>query len=300
MTPSIFLRSATMEARISPLGAELKSLRHFPHGELLWQGDPASWEKTSPLLFPVIGRVAGDRIRIRGESYPMRQHGFAQSLRYEVVEKTELSCLLVAEDDPATWESYPFSFRLEVGYSLDENKLTVSTAVFNTGRGVMPASFGYHPGFRWPVEGGLPKSDHYIHFPDDSEIVVARPLDTLLGPQRSHMQLRGGIFQLDETEFLRGAIIALGPTSRSVQFASKSGKLSIDVAFEGLSNLGFWMRPGHDFLCIEPWQGHADPHDFDGDFFDKPGLDLIAESSVVNYRLSICLNEHKSNKGLNN
>ncbi len=296
MTPALFLRSATMEARISLLGAELKSLHHVRHGELLWQGDPASWDKTSPLLFPVIGRVAGDRIRIAGESFPIRQHGFAQSLRFEVAGKTELSCLLVADDSPATRESYPFSFRLEVAYSLDENRLTVSTVVFNTGRGVMPASFGYHPGFRWPLEDGVAKSDHHVHFPDDREIVVARPLETLLGPKRSRILLPGGVFQLDETEFARGAIIALAPKSGSVRFASGSGKLSIDVGFEGLSNLGFWMRPGHDFLCIEPWQGHADPQGFDGDFFDKPGLDHIAEGSSATYRLSMCVNDRTRSK----
>lgn len=113
------------------------------------------------------------------------------------------------------------------------------------------------------------------------------------------MPLRGGMFQLDETEFARGAMIALAPKSRSVRFASRSGKLSIDVGFEGLSNLGFWMRPGHDFLCIEPWQGHADPHDFDGDFFDKPGLDHIAEGSSANYRLYMCLNDQTHSKGPN-
>lgn len=264
---------------------------------MLWQGDPPYWGRTSSLLFPVIGRVAGDRIRIRGESYPMPQHGFAQALRFEFVKKTEHACLLAVEDNAATRESYPLSFRLEVGYLLGGDKLSVSATVVNTGRGIMPASFGYHPGFRWPLEPGPAKADRYIHFSDDRRIVVARPLETLLGPKRSYIPLPAGVFPLDETEFARGAMIALAPRSRSVRFGSRSGTLSVDVGFDGLTNLGIWMRPGCDFLCIEPWQGHADPHGFDGDFFDKPSLDYIDKKSSRNYRLSICLNEQSQGGG---
>jgi galactose mutarotase-like enzyme len=61
----------------------------------------------------------------------------------------------------------------------------------------------------------------------------------------------------------------------------------IDVAFSGLSQLGLWMRPGADFLCIEPWQGHADQHDFTRDFFEKPGLDLIPEGGSPTYHMAI-------------
>jgi galactose mutarotase-like enzyme len=293
----VILRSETMEARISTIGAELESLRHGRHGEMLWQGDPAYWDKTSPLLFPVIGRVAGDHIRIVGKSYPMPQHGFAQELRFDVVIQAEQSCLLAAEDSSETRAMYPFPFRLEVGYAVSGDTLSIETTVINTGAGMMPASFGYHPGFRWPLEPGLAKSHHEICFPDDDAIIVARPLETLLGPERSRVSLPAGVLALDETEFARGAMIALSPQSRLVHFGSKRGKLSVDVGFEGLANLGIWMRPDGDFLCIEPWQGHADPHGFDGDFFDKPGLDHIGAKSSKSYRLVIRLHDYANGDG---
>lgn len=285
------LRSETMEARISLVGAELRSLRHERHGEIMWQGDPAYWDRTSPLLFPVIGRVAGDRIRVGDFSYPMPQHGFAQALRFEVVERTTRTCLLAAEDSPLTWTSYPFPFRLEVSYSVSGSALSIETTVVNTGKGVLPASFGYHPGFRWPLEPGLAKSDHEICFPDDRTITVARPLQTLLGPDRTEIPLPEGVLTLDEAEFARGAMIVLSPNSKSVRFGSRTGTLSVEVGFQAMTSLGIWMRPGGDFLCIEPWHGHADPLGFAGGFLVKPGLDHIGEKSSKTYGLSISLHE---------
>jgi hypothetical protein len=50
------------------------------------------------------------------------------------------------------------------------------------------------------------------------------------------------------------------------------------------------MRPGADFLCIEPWHGTASPVDFDGEFRDKPGLMLIppGERRVLTLRIRLC------------
>ena len=45
------------------------------------------------------------------------------------------------------------------------------------------------------------------------------------------------------------------------QVASVSRK-PLSIAFEGLPHGALWMRPGADYLCVEPWCGYADPEDF--------------------------------------
>jgi hypothetical protein len=62
------------------------------------------------------------------------------------------------------------------------------------------------------------------------------------------------------------------------------------VAWEGFRELGIWMRPGGDFLCIEPWYGTASPADFGGEFHDKPGLMLIppGDRRVLTMRVRLC------------
>ena len=54
--------------------------------------------------------------------------------------------------------------------------------------------------------------------------------------------------------------------------------------------LGIWQKPGAPFLCIEPWQGIADPIGFAGDFRDKPGVVELAPGASRTFRLSITVN----------
>ncbi|MFQ7092920.1 MAG: hypothetical protein ACLRRB_01515 [Ruminococcus sp.] len=45
---------------------------------------------------------------------------------------------------------YPFDFHYEVGYALQEDALTVTYRITNTGEQDMPFTFGLHPGFNCP------------------------------------------------------------------------------------------------------------------------------------------------------
>jgi galactose mutarotase-like enzyme len=60
-------------------------------------------------------------------------------------------------------------------------------------------------------------------------------------------------------------------------------------AWDNFPHLGIWMRRGGDFLCLEPWQGFSSPHDFAGDFREKPGLLHIppGESRSAMHRMSV-------------
>lgn len=57
--------------QVSTKGAELQSL--IANGkEYLWQGDPAFWGRRAPILFPIVGRLADDTLRIEGKKYTMK------------------------------------------------------------------------------------------------------------------------------------------------------------------------------------------------------------------------------------
>jgi len=49
------------------------------------------------------------------------------------------------------------------------------------------------------------------------------------------------------------------------------------------------MKPGADFLCIEPWSGCASPIGFDGEFSEKPGVLLIppGEQRTATHRVRL-------------
>lgn len=51
--------------------------------------------------------------------------------------------------------------------------------------------------------------------------------------------------------------------------------------------LGIWQKPGADYLCIEPWQGIADPADWEGNFRTKPGVMELAPGASRSFRIDV-------------
>lgn len=289
VTRTVLLRSKTLEARIAPFGAELVGLRHSSHGELLWSGDPAWWDRQSPILFPVVGKCADDTIRVGGRPYPMPLHGFAHGMTFEPAEIAADRCRLLLSDTAETRAGYPFPFRLEVDYALAGATLGIEARIVNTGAAVLPASFGFHPGFRWPLAGGLPKTAHWLAFEDDEHLDVARAREGLILPGESRVTLAGGVLHLDEALFAQGAMVLHAPRSRRLRFGAAGAAFGIWVAWRNLPALGLWMRPGAEFLCIEPWAGHGDPVGFAGDLLDKPGIVAIPPGATAAFGMEIAV-----------
>jgi galactose mutarotase-like enzyme len=283
------LSSDHLEASISPFGAELVGLVHRRHGELLWSGDPVWWDRQSPILFPVVGKCADDAIRVGGRSFAMPLHGFAHSMSFHVAETEASRCRLVLTDGPETRAHYPFPFRLEVDYRLDAAAVRIEARIANTGDGALPASFGFHPGFRWPLADGLPKTAHWLAFESDDRLDVARAREGLILPGASRLDLADGVLQLDEALFAQGAMVLHAPRSRRLRFGAAGSPFAISVAWRNLPSLGLWMRPGARFLCVEPWAGHGDPVGFGGDLHAKPGIVAIPPGDVATFGMDIAV-----------
>lgn len=293
MALDVYLISDKLTAHVSAFGAELVGLMHRDHGQVLWQGDAKWWERSSPVLFPVVGRCAGDRIRVGTATYPMPLHGFAHSMEFSVVESAPDRCVLRLRDTPATRRNYPFAFELDLAYRLDGESLNVEATIRNPGGSALPASFGFHPGFHWPLAPDLAKEAHVLVFDADDRLDVSRARDGLILPGSSPVELRDGILPLSERLFDQGAMVLKSPRSRNIRFAAPGTPFAIDVGFGNLPGLGLWMKPGAGFLCIEPWAGHADPIGFDGGIFDKPGIVAIAPGAEASFAISIAIQSGK-------
>ena len=174
------IAGSKLQAQVSALGAELVRLQDEQGRDLLWDGDPAFWTGRSPLLFPIVGRVKHDRIRVDSVEHELRQHGFARTSQFEVTEASPSRCRFRLSSSETTLERYPFPFRLEVTYSIEEATLTVDTSLTNTGEQVLPASFGFHPAFRWPLPYGAPREAHEVRFEQHETAPIRRLVDGLL------------------------------------------------------------------------------------------------------------------------
>ncbi|MBA2397783.1 MAG: aldose 1-epimerase family protein, partial [Bradyrhizobium sp.] len=225
------LRSGAIEATIKADGAELCSLTNAKGHEMLWQAEPA-WPRHSPLLFPIVGRLKNDRLRHRGKTYPMTQHGLARDQRFEWVEQGTASCRLVLTDNEATRTRYPFAFRLEVTYTVENADLKVAFDITNTGDENLPASIGAHPAFNWPLLPGLAKEAYALNFSDDEPAPIRRLEAGLMRAKPEPSPVRGKTMPLLERLFDDDAVIFDRLASTSIRYAADRGP-SIEMSWEG-------------------------------------------------------------------
>jgi galactose mutarotase-like enzyme len=264
--------SGGISATVKADGAELCSLQDAAGRELLWGAGP-QWPSHSPVLFPVVGQLTGDRLLHDGRSYPMGRHGFARHRRFAWTEQGAAGCRMVLQDDAESRAVFPFAFRLALSYRVEGGTLHVDYELANPGPDVLPASLGTHPAFRWPLLGGA-QTDCQIEFAEAEDAPIRRLDAGLLRPAAQPSPVQGRTLALDSALFADDAIIMLHPRSRSLRYLGPGG--GIEFAWHGFPQLGLWQKPGAELLCIEPWHGYASPAGWDGEFGDKPGLMLIA------------------------
>lgn len=275
-----------VHATVLAKGAELCSFGDRSV-EMMWQAGPG-WPRHAPVLFPIVGRLADDTLTHGGQNFHLTQHGFARDLVFTWAEREADRCLLVLTDDEHTRAMYPFAFRLELGFRFEGGALIVTYRCTNTGNDTLPVSQGAHPAFRWPLAEGVAKEAHVLTFEADEPAPSPRVVGGLLGPAIRPSPIHGGVLELNEALFAQDALILPAPASRWVRYTAP-GAPGLEMRWHGFPSFGIWMRPGHDFLCLEPWSGMASPLDWDGDFEDKPGLALLppGETLVSGYELKI-------------
>jgi galactose mutarotase-like enzyme len=286
---SVRLKNESIEVHLSPVGAELRSLRRLDTDvEYMWSGDPAFWGRVSPILFPIVGRLNNDAYTWQGRRYSLPQHGFARDQEFDVVHEdgTEASFLLGSAGP--FLDRYPQQFQLAVSYALDGNALALRYDVFNPSNSDdLLFSLGAHPAFRWPLNPQVPADAYSLTF-DRTEAAdrLEVGIDGLLTGKKvpffrdvDHLKLRPDLFR-------SGAVVLEGLKSESVTFGTEGGR-GIRLVAPGAPWWGFWTQPGAGFLCLEPWHGVADKFGADWDLRGKPGVLSLAPGDSWSWELRI-------------
>lgn len=287
MTAPIVLADGVLHAEVSRHGAELGSLRRVTSGiEYLWQGDPAVWSRRAPILFPIVGRLRGDRYLVGSAEYALPPHGFARDSVFSVTRRSDTEVALAVQESPETLRAYPFPFRLEVAYALRRDLLVQRVVVANPGHRPLPFSLGLHPGFRCPLLPGETLEDYAVEFelPETAgrlpvlDGLVSRQAEPFLEGQRI-LPLRPGMFD-------RGALVFKKLQSQRVRLVSRSGK-GVELTFRGFPYFAIWSKPAGGFVCLEPWCGVADPPDASGRIEDKEGIMWLAPGGMFARAVSL-------------
>lgn len=293
----IKLENESLEAQISLHGAELKSLKQKARGtEYMWKGDPAYWGRTSPVLFPFVGGVRDKKYRIGDVKYPMGQHGFARDKDFALASVTQREAWFVLEDDEETREVYPFPFRLEIGYRLEDKELLVMWRVTNTGSSDMYFAIGAHPAFCCPVREWEKQADYSLCIRDRQGEKRPSFVNRVFGQgglatdQEVTFELKDGLLPVSEHLFDGDALILENGQAGSVSLVDPKGREYLQVSFEA-PLVGIWSPPKKKapFVCIEPWYGRCDREGFDGELKDREWENSLEPGKVfeASYRIRI-------------
>lgn len=289
------ITNGTLTARINPLGAELSSLTDADGRELMTDADPAFWTGRAPILFPVVGKPSGEVIRVDGRAYPMKQHGFARHMTFTVSEQHDDWVALTLEANTESRRSYPFEFTLRLRFRVVDATLTIEVEIFNPDRErSLPASFGFHPAFAWPLPFGAPRADHRIVFErDEPDPVKAIAADGTIASTQNPSPVQGDTLSLTDNLFAHDALVWDPIRSQSLTYGPLVDGLQagphLAIAFPDTPMLGIWTKPGAHYLCVEPWHGIADPQGYTGEFRDKPGIFTVPSGASKHIGMSVTL-----------
>ena len=289
--PEVTLTNGLLTVQVSPLGAELRSVR-LRDCEYLWQGDPAYWSERAPVLFPICGSLFQGRYTFGGREYTMPGHGFARTMPFRVEPAPNGSrATFTLESDDATRAQYPFNFALSIEFRLDGQTLLVEATVRNTGTDTtLPFAYGGHPGLNVPIGGEGAFEDWFLEFApgtcpdtfefDDHGLITGHKRAYPLEPG-NRLTLRRSLF--DSTGLF------LDRAGREVTLRSESSSRSVTVHFPDMPYLGLWHASGDDtpFLCIEPWCGLPSYHGTPDDFATRPDMVRLAPGASTTLRYSL-------------
>lgn len=287
---SINLQNGHFAATINETGAELKSLIELSSGrQLIWHGDPAWWNGSAPVLFPIVGGLKDGAYVFEGKKYALPNHGFARASQFTAVRQESDSAELILTSSAKTRESYPFDFSLSVGFVLEQSGLSVRYGVTNIGSPRMYFSIGSHPAFVVPFAGGT-LENYYVVFDREENIERWFIKDNLIVADTTEEVFENSrIISLSRSLFDRGALVFKHPQSREFSIRNSMTSHSITVITESAPYLGIWAKPGAPFLCIEPWHGLADSTNASGNLVEKEGILYLDSRGTfeTGYRIEI-------------
>ncbi|WP_317856086.1 aldose 1-epimerase family protein [Chakrabartyella piscis] len=256
------IKNEVLTIQISDKGAELRSILDKNGREWLWQGNPQIWAGQAPLLFPFIGRLQNNSYTYKGVTYDMPKHGFARDANFSITHHTENSITFTLTHDEHTLKIYPFSFCLEVTYTLDGTKLCKTHCITNHTDGDMYYELGGHDAYNLCFSYDETMDDCHFYFNDlDDVYPYEMNEDLLLLPSKKQLPLKNHALSVKPNTFDLDCIILDHLDSKYVALKDGKGKIRISMEFSDFPIVTLWTadKPQDtNYVCIEPWSSLPD------------------------------------------
>ncbi len=291
-----YIENDFLKIAVSDHGAELSSIYDKKREkELLWQADPAFWNRHAPILFPFVGNVVNDEYRYNGKTYHMSSHGFARDMDFEFAGKTSDSISFKLKATSQTLEKYPFDFELVVTHKLIANSIIVIWEVKNSSENEpMFYSIGGHPAFRCPINDNEKRTDYKVKFKDKNElsyVLIIQETREVDHENPTVLPLKDSYLDITEHIFDKDALIFDDNQVREVSLCTPDGKPYITMNCEGFPSFGLWSKPSSEahYVCLEPWIGRCDNKGFRGELPEKYGVQRLeaCSSRTISYKITV-------------
>lgn len=273
------LENEFLRVTVDSLGAELVSVINKETGaEMMWQADPALWDRHAPILFPQCGKVRGSQFVLDGKAYMSSAHGFARDYEHELVSADEKSLHFALEANEEILARFPRAFRFETTFTLEGRRLRHAVRVVNTGDKVLRFGLGYHPGFNFPFDDKHTTKDYELRFdtaqtPMVCDNVAEGPNKGFVAGTKYALVENSPAIPLDDRMFDADSLAMSELTAKTISILEKDSGRCITLDIEGFPYVLLWSSAKSEtlkFLCVEPWHNLQDPCDSTGDWDDKP------------------------------
>ena len=249
------------------------------------------------MLFPIVGKVWNGEYRVGDKIYRLPQHGFARDLNFTALCQDTDSVVLALESNGDTLKVYPYKFRIEATYRLEDSTLVVEWRIKNPGSEPMYFQIGAHPGFNYR---DFDKNDfiHGYFRLAQGEEPVSRLIIGQLTPD-GYRSENAGMIELDSDAmlpitpglFAADALVLEEHQIDQVILYDKECTPYIALETQDAPVWGLWSPPGKNapFVCIEPWMGRCDVEGYEGDISGRDYINRLepGKSAAFTYRISV-------------
>jgi len=273
-----YLSNGIIELAIEPIGAELQSIRRVASpAEYLWNGDPVFWDRRSPVLFPIAGRVWNNTAHIEGKDYELQQHGFARDMVFQKIIDEDRHMAFATRATEETKKLFPFDFELRIDYTLLRNVLTVGWMVTNHDQRTIPFQIGAHPGFLYRHYNADDEIHGFFSFDADSPLLSVPVGGGFAHPETFEVPVPSdGMLPLTNNTFECDTILETTGRLHRITLHDKDGHPLVTIRHK-MPVTALWSPCGGraPFVCIEPWHGCCDMEGYDGEFAQRHFMESV-------------------------
>lgn len=274
------LENDRVAVRFDTRGGEIVSIKDHDGLEYLWQGDPAYWTGHAPVMFPICGSLRNKTASIgNGMTCNMERHGLVRKREFLYQGQTKDSITFSISSDDELKSRYPYSFELQITYTLKGNTITVSYKVLNHDSEPMPYFIGGHPGFNCPLQKGEQFEDYAVEFEkaETADCPESIPATGLVNVDNRLSVLKNeAVLPLKHSYFNIDALIFDNLKSRSAKLINHKTGRGVRLDFTDFPYFILWSSSNNGpFIAMEPWSGISTCNDESDIFEEKRGVSIL-------------------------